>query len=129
MTSDKHTGSGLWARLGARIYDPFLALGEQRGMAGHRRALLAGAEGRVLELGAGTGLNLVHYPVSVRELVLSEPDDAMRRALERRVARSGPVGAAGSSAGGGAAVRRRRVRHGGLDDGAVHGRGRARGDR
>ena len=89
MTSDKHTGSGLWARLGARIYDPFLALGERRGMAGHRRALLAGAEGRVLELGAGTGLNLVHYPVGVRELVLSEPDDAMRRALERRVARSG----------------------------------------
>src|SRR6185503_5096530 len=80
---------GLWARLGARIYEPFLALGEHRGMARRRRALLARAEGRVLELGAGTGLNLPHYPAAVRELVLSEPEPAMRAALERRVARTG----------------------------------------
>ena len=78
----------LWARLGALIYDPFLALGERRGMRERRRALLAGAAGRVLELGAGTGLNLPHYPPAVRELVLSEPEPAMRAVLERRVARS-----------------------------------------
>jgi SAM-dependent methyltransferase len=86
--TDVEDRAGLWARLGARIYDPFLALGERRGMAAHRRALLAGAEGRVLELGAGTGLNLAHYPAAVRELVLSEPEPAMRAVLERRVARS-----------------------------------------
>jgi len=79
----------LWARCSARIYDPVLSLAERRGMRDRRRALLARAEGRVLELGAGTGLNLAHYPAAVRELVLTEPDPAMRAALERRVARAG----------------------------------------
>ena len=88
MTSHERVRPGLWSRWSARLYDPFLALGERRGMAAHRRSLLAGAAGRVLELGAGTGLNLQHYPASVEELVLSEPDTAMRAALERRVARS-----------------------------------------
>jgi ubiquinone/menaquinone biosynthesis C-methylase UbiE len=72
------------------IYDPFLALGERRGMAAHRRALLAGARGRVLEVGAGTGLNLAFYPASLDELVLTEPDAAMRARLRRRVARRRP---------------------------------------
>ena len=79
----------LWAHLGARIYDPFLALGERRGMAARRAELLAQASGRVLELGAGTGLNLAHYTDAVDELVLSEPDAAMGRRLGRRVARAG----------------------------------------
>jgi SAM-dependent methyltransferase len=87
--TDTDDRPGLWARCGALLYDPFLALGERRGMADRRRALLAGAEGRVLELGAGTGLNVPHYPAAVRELVLSEPEPAMRAALERRVARAG----------------------------------------
>jgi ubiquinone/menaquinone biosynthesis C-methylase UbiE len=88
MTKNPDGRSALWARLGARIYDPFLALGEHRGMRDHRRELLGRAEGKVLELGAGTGLNLAHYAPGV-ELVLSEPEPAMRAALERRVARSG----------------------------------------
>jgi SAM-dependent methyltransferase len=78
-----------WSRLGAHLYEPFLAYGERRGMAALRRELLASARGRVLELGAGTGLNLAHYPGAVDELVLSEPEPAMRARLERRVARSG----------------------------------------
>jgi len=77
----------LLPRLQALLYDPFLALGERRGLAAHRRALLAGAHGRVLELGAGTGLNLAHYPV-VDELVLTEPVGPMRDRLRRRVRRS-----------------------------------------
>jgi SAM-dependent methyltransferase len=77
-----------WARLGAHLYDPCLAYGERRGMAALRRELLASARGRVLELGAGTGLNLAHYPAGLDALVLSEPEPAMRARLERRVARS-----------------------------------------
>jgi len=73
----------------AFIYDPSLALGERRGMAARRRALLAQARGRVLELGAGTGLNLAHYPADVATLVVSEPDAAMRARLARRVERAG----------------------------------------
>jgi len=69
------------------LYDTFLALGERRGMRARRRELLAGVRGRVLELGAGTGLNVPHYPHDV-DLVLTEPDPAMRAGLERRLARA-----------------------------------------
>jgi ubiquinone/menaquinone biosynthesis C-methylase UbiE len=75
--------------LTAAIYDPFLALGERRGMRERRRRLLQRAHGRVLEIGAGTGLNLAHYPVGLEELVLSEPDGPMARRLESRLRRSG----------------------------------------
>lgn len=82
--------AAVWSRAGAALYEPFLALGERRGMAARRRELLAGACGRVLEIGAGTGLNLSHYPTEVDALVLTEPDPAMARRLERRVARLRP---------------------------------------
>src|SRR5829696_704196 len=82
-------GMNLWHRIGARLYDPFLWLGERTGMERNRAALLEGARGRVLEIGAGTGLNLRHYPAAVGELVLTEPMEAMARALERRLARDG----------------------------------------
>lgn len=75
--------------LQAGLYDPFLALAERRGMAARRGALLVSARGRVLEIGAGTGLNLAHYPADLDDLVLSEPEPRMRARLERRVARSG----------------------------------------
>ncbi len=52
-------------------------------MAARRGELLASARGRVLELGAGTGLNLRHYPDGV-DLVVSEPDPAMRARLQKR---------------------------------------------
>jgi ubiquinone/menaquinone biosynthesis C-methylase UbiE len=80
---------GAWSRCVATIYDPFLALGERRGMREIRRRLLRRARGRVLEIGAGTGLNLAHYPDDLDELVLSEPVDAMARRLEARLRRSG----------------------------------------
>jgi ubiquinone/menaquinone biosynthesis C-methylase UbiE len=69
--------------LSAVLYDWFLALGERRGMAAHRRALLADVSGRVLEVGAGTGLNLPFYDPDA-EVVLTEPDAAMRARAERR---------------------------------------------
>ncbi len=81
-----------WSRFGATIYDPFLALGERRGMRERRRRLLGEASGRVLEIGAGTGLNLAHYPGDVDELLLTEPVDPMARRLESRLRRSGVRG-------------------------------------
>jgi ubiquinone/menaquinone biosynthesis C-methylase UbiE len=76
--------STFWARCLAAIYDPFLAGGEAMGMARRRRAVLAGATGRVLEVGAGTGMNVAHYPEDLSELILAEPDSAMRTRLSRR---------------------------------------------
>ena len=75
-----------WGVVGAHIYDAFIALGEQRGMAACRAALLADAHGTVLEIGAGTGTNLAAYP-PVDRLVLTEPAATMRGILSRRVAR------------------------------------------
>lgn len=81
--------AALWGRFDAALYDPFLARGERLGMTERRAALLAGARGRVLEIGAGTGLNLAHYPVTVEELVLTEPVPAMAARSRARVAASG----------------------------------------
>ncbi|GAA0249116.1 class I SAM-dependent methyltransferase [Cryptosporangium japonicum] len=83
--TDTADRAGWYDRLFAAIYDPFLALGERRGMAARRRDLLAGAVGSVLEIGAGTGLNLPHYPETVTGLTVSEPNAAMRAVLRRRV--------------------------------------------
>jgi len=65
------------SRFTAALYEPFLWLGERMGMAARRRELLAGARGSVLEIGAGTGLNLRHYPARLEELVLAEPGEPM----------------------------------------------------
>lgn len=77
-----------WGAVAAHLYDGFVALGEVRGMAARRAALLAGAGGTVLEIGAGTGRNLAAYPAFDR-LVLTEPAPTMREILARRVARDG----------------------------------------
>jgi SAM-dependent methyltransferase len=63
----------LESRLGATLYDRVLWLGEKRGTAARRRELLVEAHGEVLEIGAGTGLNLKHYPAGLDRLVLAEP--------------------------------------------------------
>jgi SAM-dependent methyltransferase len=65
------------SRIGAALYNPFLWAGEKLGMARLRRDLLAEAHGAVLEIGAGTGLNLRHYPADLDELVLVEPGARM----------------------------------------------------
>ncbi len=74
----------VWDRVSARIYDPILWLGERRALRGHRRDLLTQARGLTVEIGSGTGLNLPQYPPDLEQLVLAEPDNAMRARLERR---------------------------------------------
>ena len=56
----------------------------------HRRRLLAGLHGRVLEVGAGNGLNFPHYPVTVTEVLAVEPEPYLRR-LALAAARQAPV--------------------------------------
>lgn len=79
--------SAAWLRIMALLYDPFLWVGETAGMRRRRRDLVGDAHGRVVEIGAGTGLNIAHYPDEVTELVLCEPEPGMRRRLAHRLGR------------------------------------------
>jgi ubiquinone/menaquinone biosynthesis C-methylase UbiE len=81
------TAYATWLQTMAVLYDPFLWLGEIAGMRRRRRALVAEAHGRVVEIGAGTGLNVAHYSDAVDELILTEPEPGMRRQLARRLER------------------------------------------
>ena len=54
---------------------------------GRRRdELLAGLTGRVLEVGAGNGINFAHYPGSVAEVVALEPEGYLRAKAEAAAA-------------------------------------------
>ena len=74
----------------ARIYLRMSAKGERRGQAQHRARTLEGLSGRVIELGAGHGLNFPHYPPTVDEVVAVEPDPTLR-SIAADKARSAPV--------------------------------------
>ena len=77
----------LWSY--AAMYDRFNAPAERAGLREQRRDLIAQATGATIEIGAGTGLNLAHYPPEVTRLALAEPDPYMRERLRRRVSRLG----------------------------------------
>ena len=74
----------------AQAYLRASVLADRRGAYEHRRRLLAGLHGRVIEIGAGNGRNLPHYPPAVTEVVAVEPDDTLR-AHAAEQARSAPV--------------------------------------
>jgi SAM-dependent methyltransferase len=73
----------------ARIYARRSAR-EAKLQEGHRRSLVDGLHGRVLEVGCGNGLNFLHYPNTVREVVGVEPEPYLRRQA-RRAAHNVPV--------------------------------------
>jgi ubiquinone/menaquinone biosynthesis C-methylase UbiE len=67
-----------------RLYDLTLKAGpEMLAIAPRRRKLLSDLGGLVLEIGAGTGLSLVHYPPSTR-VIATEPDEASMVRLSER---------------------------------------------
>jgi ubiquinone/menaquinone biosynthesis C-methylase UbiE len=74
----------------ARIYTKVAGLAEGRGGAEHRRKLLAGVSGRVIEVGAGSGANFAHYPSAVSEVVAVEPEDYLRKRAQH-AARKAPI--------------------------------------
>jgi ubiquinone/menaquinone biosynthesis C-methylase UbiE len=76
----------LYGRIFAAMYDRLMAGTEEAGLGDRRHELLASADGRVIEIGAGTGVNLAHYPDAVTELVLTEPEEPMAKRLESKAA-------------------------------------------
>jgi ubiquinone/menaquinone biosynthesis C-methylase UbiE len=74
----------------ARMYLKTSSKAEQRGATDHRRRLLEGLAGTVVEVGAGHGLNFAHYPTTVTEVVAIEPEPTLRAAATE-VAASAPV--------------------------------------
>src|SRR6202046_984686 len=73
-----------WGRIFALVYDTAFILAERRGFREVRKDLVGKAKGRVVELGAGTGLNLEHYSENVSQLLLTEPDPHMAAKLRKR---------------------------------------------
>jgi ubiquinone/menaquinone biosynthesis C-methylase UbiE len=77
-----------WGRAFARFYDRALKATEENGLGEMRAELLAGATGRVIEVGAGTGVNVDLYGAGVEDLTLAEPDVHMASRLRARLADS-----------------------------------------
>jgi SAM-dependent methyltransferase len=66
----------------ARIFVRSSASMDRAGLAGHRRRLLEGLTGEVIEVGAGNGMNFRHYPAGVMRVLAVEPDPYLRAHAE-----------------------------------------------
>lgn len=71
----------------ARVYARVSHAAEDKGAATHRDELLGGLRGRVIEVGAGNGLNFDHYPTTVTEVVAVEPEPYLRQRAEEAAKR------------------------------------------
>lgn len=71
----------------AAFYDLVSRVEERHLMGRLRDELLRPLQGRVLEIGAGTGLNFPHYPETV-EVVATEPDPFMLRRARKKLAQA-----------------------------------------
>jgi len=65
------------------MYERISAEAERRGTAEHRQRALAGLSGRVIEVGAGNGMNFSHYTDAVTEVVAVEPEDRLRTMAQK----------------------------------------------
>nr|WP_236647077.1 class I SAM-dependent methyltransferase [Micromonospora acroterricola] len=74
----------------ARVYERLSVAMDRAGTAEHRRSVVAGLSGRVIEIGAGNGRMFSHYPPAVTEVVAVEPERRLRAAAVR-AAPSAPV--------------------------------------
>ncbi|WP_406264680.1 class I SAM-dependent methyltransferase [Streptomyces sp. NBC_00191] len=73
----------------ARFYARFsVAADKNAGIVAFREELLSGLSGRVIEIGAGNGLNFAHYPAAVSEVVALEPERTLRHLATQAARRS-----------------------------------------
>ncbi|PTA46231.1 methyltransferase domain-containing protein [Micromonospora sp. RP3T] len=74
----------------ARLFARASVAMDAAGAATHRGRLVAGLHGRAVEVGAGNGRNLPHYPPTVTRVLAVEPEPRLR-ALARAAATTAPV--------------------------------------
>ncbi|MBA3652587.1 MAG: class I SAM-dependent methyltransferase [Actinobacteria bacterium] len=70
----------------ARFYKRFAAAAMAKGEDAYRRRMLGGVSGRVIEVGAGHGLNFPFYPAAVTEVLAVEPESILRQGAEQAAA-------------------------------------------
>src|ERR1700758_3858584 len=75
----------------AAMYDRCSRASEEAGLAEIRQGLLEDASGDLLEIGAGTGVNLSYYDAGLSSLVLTEPEPAMLRRLRPKALEQAPL--------------------------------------
>lgn len=80
----------LRSSLFAAMYDRMSRSSEEAGVGEMRQRLLGDVSGDILELGAGTGMNLSHYDEGLASLVLTEPEPAMLRRLQPKALEQAP---------------------------------------
>jgi ubiquinone/menaquinone biosynthesis C-methylase UbiE len=78
----------IYERVFAAVYDRLSARTEESFGAELKRKLLANVQGRVLEIGVGTGLSFPHYP-PVEALVAVDPSEPMLQRARQRAAELG----------------------------------------
>ena len=83
MSEGRHP---LFARCMARS----AAIAERKGAGEIRARLVAGLAGRVVEIGAGSGIQFRHYPAAVSEVIAIEPEPTLR-AMAAEAAKAAPV--------------------------------------
>ncbi|HEY8526952.1 MAG TPA: class I SAM-dependent methyltransferase [Acidimicrobiales bacterium] len=72
----------------ARVYAWASPRMEKAGYGRRRRRLLAGLSGRVLEVGAGNGMNFAHYPPEVTHVTAVEPEPHLRELARAKAERA-----------------------------------------
>lgn len=69
----------------AHLYERLSRLMEPE-VSQYREELMAGLSGRVIEVGAGNGMNFPHYPREVTEVLAVEPEPRLRASATQRAA-------------------------------------------
>lgn len=85
LVTDRRSGHKWFAAAYERMTGP----AERPFMKPVREEIAGGARGRVLELGAGTGLNFEYYTAEATEVVATEPDPYMLDRARERAEQSG----------------------------------------
>lgn len=90
MGKQRQPGADLPRPFFSRLFAAAIPRMDEGGLAELRDELLSDLAGRVVEVGAGTGMNFAHYPPSVTKVHAVEPEPRLR-ALAHTAAVNAPV--------------------------------------